>query len=80
MGTMIGAAAGLVLFVVFGLVPAFRFGSYLALYILHKASGNPVEPAAGARAFIIACALFSIACGAAVSLVLGALLGGFVLL
>ena len=79
MGTMIGAAAGLILFVIFGLVPVFRFGGYLALFILHKASGKPVEPVEGARAFILACALFFIACGAAVSLVLGALLGSLVL-
>ena len=79
MGTIIGAAAGIILFVVFGLVPAFRFGSYLALFILHKATGKPVEPEAGTRVCILAGALFCIVSGAAVSLVLGALLGSFVL-
>jgi hypothetical protein len=76
---MIGAASGLVLFVVFGLVPAFRFGSYLVLFFIHKTTGKPVEPEAGARVCILAGALFCIACGAAASLVLGALLGSFVL-
>jgi hypothetical protein len=76
---MIGAAAGLILFGVFGLLPSFRFGSYLALFILHKTSGKLVEPVAGARAFILAVALFCIACGTVLSLVLGALLGSLVL-
>jgi len=79
MGTMIGAAAGLVLFVVFGLVPAFRLGSYLVLFFIHKTTRKPVEPEAGARVCILA-ALFCIACGAALSLVLGALLRSVILL
>ena len=80
MGTMIGAAAGLVLFVVFGLVPAFRLGSYLVLFFIHKTTRKPVEPEAGARVCILAGALFCIACGAALSLVLGALLRSVILL
>lgn len=79
MGTMIGAAVGMVLFVVFGLLPTFRLGSHLALFVLHKTTGKPVEPAAGARACILASALICIACVAALSLVLGALLGSVIL-
>jgi len=70
----------MILFAVFGLIPTFRFGSYLALFILHKATGKPVEATAGARAFIVIGAIFCILCGAAFSLVLGALIGSFVLL
>ncbi len=75
MGTIIGAVAGLVLFFIFGLLPAFRFGSSQALYMLYKVTGKPVEPTALARAFIIAGAFLCILCGAALSLFGGALLG-----
>lgn len=80
MGTIIGAVAGLVLFSIFGLLPAFRFGSFLALYMLYKVTGRSVEPTPMARAFIIAAALLSILCGAALSLFGGALLGSIFLL
>ena len=75
MGPIIGAVAGLVLFFIFGLLTAFRFGSFLALHMLYKVAGRSVEPTPMARAFIIAGALLSILCGAAISLFVGALLG-----
>lgn len=79
MGPIIGAAAGLVLFFIFGLLPAFRFGSFLALQMLYKVTGRSVEPTPTAKAFIIAGALLSILFGAAVSLFVGALLGSIFL-
>jgi len=75
MGALIGAAAGIILFAVFGFIPAFRFGSYLALFILQKATGKSVEPTACARLFIISSALFSILTGAALFTVIGSLIG-----
>jgi len=80
MKTIIGAAVGMILFVVFGLLPTFRFGSHLVLFFIHKTTGKPVEPDAGARVCILAGALFCIVSGAVASLVLGALLGSLVLL
>lgn len=75
MGTIVGAAAGIILFTVFGIMPAFRFGSYLALFILQKATGKSVEPSVWARFFIISGALVSILMGAGFFAVIGSLIG-----
>jgi hypothetical protein len=75
MGAIVGAAAGIILFAVFGFLPAFRFGSYLALFILQKAAGKSVEPSAWARFFIVSSALVSILMGAAFFTVIGSLIG-----
>jgi len=75
MGTVLGAAAGIILFAVFGFEPAFRFGSYLALFILHKATGRSVEPAGWARFFIISSTMISILIGAIFCAVIGSLIG-----
>jgi hypothetical protein len=75
MGTIVGAAAGIILFAVFGFMPAFRFGSYLALFILQKATGKSVEPSAWARFFIVLSALVTILMGAAFFTMLGSLIG-----
>lgn len=80
MGTIIGAVAGVVLFAIFGLLPAFRFGSSLVLYALYKGTGKSVKPTPVARALIIAGALLSILCGAAISLLGGAIFGSLFLL
>lgn len=80
MGTMIGAVAGIVLFAVFGLFPAFRFGSSLALYALYKVTGKSVDPTPLARIFILAGAIMSILCGAVFSIIAGALFGSIFLL
>jgi hypothetical protein len=80
MGTIIGAVAGVVLFSIFGFLPAFLFGSSLVLYMLYKITGRSVEPTSAARAFIIAGALLSILCGAAIPFFGGALLGSIFLL
>ena len=79
-GTTIGAVTGMVLFALFGLLPAFRLGSYLALFILRRATGKPVEATVSARAFILAAALLCLVGGAALSLLIGAWIGSFVLL
>lgn len=79
MGPIIGALVALVLFSLFGLLPAFRLGSSLALYILYKATGRSVEPTPAARAFIIAAASLCILCGGAIAFFAGALLGSFFL-
>src|SRR5512146_1371260 len=43
-GTKIGAALGAIVFLIFGLVPGFYFGSYGALVLMSRLAGGPVEP------------------------------------
>ena len=80
MGTIVGAAIGLILFAFFGLMPAFRLGSYLALFFLKTVTGRSVKPTLPARAFIIFVVILFVLSVAAVSLIIGALIGSFFLL
>src|SRR5574340_929971 len=80
-GMKIGATAGGLVFVVLGIVPGFYFGSYGTLILLQKLMGGPVEPTLIVRAVIVMGIAVGIACAAAVSIVVGGLLGtamGFV--
>jgi len=76
MGRIVGTVAGIIIFGLVGLVPAFRFGSYLALFILQKATGRPVEATLWPRLFIISTTLILIFVGSAVFAWVGALIGG----
>jgi len=62
-------------FLVFGIVPGFYFGSYGTLILLQKLMGGSVEPTLFARAAIVMGIVVGIACAAAVSLVVGGLFG-----
>ena len=75
MGKIIGAIAGIILFLIYGLLPAVRFGSFVALLFLNKVTGRPVEPTPAARAFIIFIVIICICSGAAFSLFIGAIIG-----
>ncbi len=80
-GMKIGATVGGVVFVVFGIVPGFYFGSYGTLILLQKLMGGTVEPTLFARAAVVMGIAVGIACAAAVSIVVGAVMGtvmGFV--
>ena len=80
-GMKIGAAVGGLVFVVFGIMPAFYFGSYGTLILLQKLMGGTVEPTLFVRAAVVMGIVVGIACAAAVSIVVGGLLGtamGFV--
>src|SRR3990170_740807 len=74
-GTKIGAAVGGVVFLVFGIVPGFYFGSYGTLILLQKLMGGTVEPTLFVRAAVVMGILVGILCVAAVSIVVGGLLG-----
>jgi len=74
-GTKIGATIGGLVFLVFGIVPGFYFGSFGTLVLLQKLTGGPVEPTLFVRAAIVIGIVIGIACAAAVSLVVGGLLG-----
>jgi hypothetical protein len=74
-GMKIGATVGGLVFLVFGIMPGFYFGSYGTLILLQKLMGGTVEPTLIVRAVIVMGIVVGIACAAAVSLVVGGLLG-----
>jgi hypothetical protein len=74
-GMKIGATVGGLVFAVFGIMPGFYFGSFGTLIILQKLMGGAVEPTLFVRAAVVMGIMVGIACAAAVSLVVGGLLG-----
>ncbi len=74
-GMKIGATVGGLVFLVFGIMPGFYFGSFGTLILLQKLMGGTVEPTLLVRAAIVMGIVVGIACAAAVSLVVGGLLG-----
>jgi hypothetical protein len=74
-GMKMGAVTGGLVFLVFGILPGFYFGSYGALILLQKLMGGAVEPTLFMRAAIVMGIGVGIAAAAAVSLVVGGLLG-----
>ncbi len=73
-GMKIGATAGGLVFLVFGIMPGFYFGSFGTLVLLQKLMGT-VEPNLFVRAAIVMGIMVGIACAATVSLVVGGLIG-----
>lgn len=80
MGTIIGAIAGIIIFLLYGLLPTFRFGSFLALFFLNKVTGRSVDPTPASRAFIVFVVIICVFSGAAFSLFIGAIIGSLFLL
>ena len=74
-GMKIGATIGGLVFIIFGIMPGFYFGSYGTLILLQKLMGGTVEPTLFVRAAIVMGIMVGIACTATVSLVVGGLLG-----
>jgi len=74
-GTKIGAALGTIVFLVFGLVPGFYFGSYGALVLMSRLAGGPVEPTTIVRMGTVMGIAIGIFCGGAASIVLGSVFG-----
>src|SRR5208337_1907812 len=75
MGTKIGAAIGGLVFLAFGLIPGFYFGSYGTLVVLKHLMGGPVEPTVLVRMIIAVGIMLGIVCIASVSIVIGSILG-----
>ena len=75
MGTKIGAVLGGIVFLAFGLIPGFYFGSYGALVVLKHLTGGPVEPTVLVRMIIAIGIMLGIVCIASVSIVIGSILG-----
>jgi hypothetical protein len=74
-GMKIGATAGGLVFLVFGIMPGFYFGSFGTLILLQKLMGGSVEPTLFVRAAVVMGSVVGIACAATVSLVVGGLIG-----
>jgi hypothetical protein len=74
-GMKIGATVGGLVFLAFGIMPGFYFGSYGTLILLQKLSGGAVEPTLIVRALIVMGIVVGIACAATVCTVVGGLLG-----
>jgi hypothetical protein len=74
-GMKIGATIGGLVFLVFGIMPGFYFGSFGTLILLQKLMGGTVEPTLFARMAIVIGIAVGIACAAAVSLIIGGLIG-----
>ncbi len=74
-GMKIGATIGGLVFLAFGIMPGFYFGSYGTLILLQKLMGGPAEPTLIVRAVVVMGILVGIACAATVCIVVGGLLG-----
>ncbi len=74
-GTKIGAVLGAIVFLVFGTIPGFYFGSYGTLMLLSHLAGGPVEPTTIVRMITVAGILLGLFCIGAVSVVLGSVFG-----
>jgi hypothetical protein len=74
-GMKIGATAGGLVFLVFGIMPGFYFGGFGTLILLQKLMGGSVEPTLFVRAAVVMGSVVGIACAATVSLVVGGLIG-----
>lgn len=78
MGTKVGAALGVVAFLVFGVVPGFYFGSYGTLVLLNHLFGGPLQATVLVRVMTAAGIIVGIACVASVTIVVGAIFGTMV--
>ena len=74
-GTKIGAGIGVLVFLVFGIVPGFYFGSYGTLILLSHLAGGSVEPTTIVRMLTVVGIMLGIFCVGAVSIVLGSVFG-----
>src|SRR5512143_653856 len=74
-GMKIGATVGGLVFLVFGIMPGFYFGSFGTLILLQKLVGGAVAPTLIVRALIVMGILVGIACAATVCITVGGLLG-----
>lgn len=69
---------GTIVFLIFGIVPGFYFGSYGTLVVISHLMGGPVEPNVLVRMLIVVGILLGLFCAASVSIVFGAVLGSIV--
>lgn len=75
MGTKVGAVLGGIVFLVFGIIPAFYFGSYGTLVLLNHLFGGPLEATALVRIATAFGILIGIVCVGSVTIIVGAIFG-----
>lgn len=75
MGTKVGAVLGGIVFLVFGIVPGFYFGSYGILVLMNHLFGGPLEATVLVRLAVAAGVVVGIASIGSVSIVVGAIFG-----
>ena len=73
-GRRMGAVVGGIIFLVFGIVPGFYFGSYATVVLLNHLFG-PIEPSIIVRMLVVVGTIMGLFCTAAVSIVVGAVAG-----
>ena len=73
-GRNIGAMIGGIIFIVFGIVPAFYFGSFGMLTLITHLVG-PVDPGILVRMLLVVGIIMGMVCTAFVSIVVGSVLG-----
>jgi len=74
-GRNIGATLGGILFLAFGIVPGFYFGSFGAVSLMSHLAGGPVDPGIIVRMVTVVGTLLGLICTASVSIVVGAIVG-----
>ena len=74
-GTKIGAALGAIVFLVFGVIPGFYFGSFGTLMLLSHLAEGTVEATTIVRMITVVGVLLGMFCIGAVSIVLGSVFG-----
>ena len=74
-GRRMGAVVGGIIFLVFGIVPGFYFGSYATVVLLNHLFGGPIEPSIIVRMLVVVGTIMGLFCTAAVSIVVGAVAG-----
>lgn len=74
-GRNIGATIGGIMFLAFGIVPGFYFGSFGAISLMSHLAGGPVDPGIMVRMVTVVGILLGMVCLASVSIVVGAILG-----
>ena len=75
MGRKIGAVIGAIVFLAFGILPGFYFGSFGTLVVLTHLFGGPVDANIIVRMMIVVGTVLGLFCTAAVSIVLGSVFG-----
>ena len=78
MGIMVGALAGGLCFVVFGLRSAVFKGGFSTVVILSKLKGRPIEQSPFVRIMVAAGIIASIALGITMAMLLGGIAGGVI--
>lgn len=74
-GRKIGGVAGLIFFLIFGIVPGYYFGSYGVMVTLHHLMGGHVEENILVKLFLAVGIALGVFCIGAVTIVLGSVAG-----